>query len=93
MMLLPSLGISDDVEFAFNPLDVPTQKERADTFKIVSEGLAKLIEFGVLSPMEARTMFKGEELKLMPTLDEKSAALLAEIGEQENGETSEPSEE
>lgn len=89
LVLMLSLGIEEDIDFSFNPLDVPSLKERADTFKTVAEAIAKLIEFQVISPMEARTMFAGEEIRLMPTLDTKSAAMLAAVQGEQYGEESE----
>ncbi|MBF2051945.1 MAG: DUF1073 domain-containing protein [Candidatus Sericytochromatia bacterium] len=77
LMLAPSLGIRDDIPFAFNPLDAVTQKEQAEMLKLVAEATFRMLEAQAWTVEEARTLFAGEELKMLPVLDQNTSRALA----------------
>lgn len=82
-----------DIKFRFNPLDVPTQKEQSEAFKNISQALDTLVMSTIITREEARTVFEGEEIKMIPVLNKEAAAAMAAVqGVDPNGREEENSE-
>ena len=69
----PAFKLPEDIEFKFNPLSTPTEKEIVETRKIVAETDKTYVDMGVLDPQEVRdSRFGGtsysRETKLDPSL-------------------------
>lgn len=80
-----------EVEFRFNPLDVPSQKEQAETFKLISEAVKVWIEYAGLTPDEALSMIKGDELKMLPVLDMETREIMKGVNYAPQSESQTPS--
>lgn len=73
------LGIREQVEYTFNPLDTPTVKEQAEIFKLVTEAAAKGVDAQIFSPQEAATLYEGSEIRTIPVLDMDARAGLEQM--------------
>lgn len=70
LFVAAELGITDEIEYSFRPLDNPGLDEHSKSFKTMADALAVLVREQVISPEEAATVFAGERLRLLPVLDE-----------------------
>ena len=69
----PSVGMPEDIEFKFNPLTTPTEKEAVETRKTTADTDKIYVDMGALDPQEVRdSRFGGtsysRETKLDPSL-------------------------
>lgn len=58
------------IKYAFRALDVPSQKEQAETYKLIADAAARLVDSQIISEQEAATHFEGSRLKTVPVLDD-----------------------
>ena len=65
-------------KYRFAPLDVPSQKEQADTLNVVADAITKLVSSKTATPQECATMLEGEEIRLLPVLSGGAAQMAAE---------------
>lgn len=61
----------DEIEYVFNPLDVPTAKEKAEVFDKVASAAEKLKRSKIATTLELGTLFEGDEVRTIPALDLK----------------------
>ena len=66
-------------EFVFNPLDVPTTDQQADTLDKIANALQKLVDAQIISAAEAATCLSGSELSALPRLDLEARAGLESL--------------
>ncbi len=84
----PAIGMDPEEHFVFNPLEIPSDKEVAETRKIVAETDKLYVDMGALDAVQEvrESRFGGEaysmETKLDPSLDMEAEAD-AEIAAQE----------
>jgi phage-related protein (TIGR01555 family) len=67
-----------DFKYRFAPLDVPSQKEQADTLNTVADAISKLVSSKTATPQECATMLDGDELTMLPVLSGGAAQMAAE---------------
>lgn len=84
----PTVGMDPETGFSFNPLSIPSDKELAETRKIVAETDKLYVDMGAIDAVQEvrESRFAGDtysmETKLDPTLDMEAEAD-AEIAAQE----------
>lgn len=67
-----------DFKYRFAPLDVPSQKEQADTLNTVADAITKLVSSKTATPQECATMLDGDELTMLPVLSGGAAQMAKE---------------
>lgn len=67
-----------EYKYRFAPLDVPSQKEQADTLNTVADAITKLVSSKTATPQECATMIDGDELTMLPVLSGGAAQMAAE---------------